>query len=159
MADFSKEAIEAAAEAIYFSQTGTDGYRSSSFKHTWDRLAKKVLKAAANAEPADDPRRSRAWAAFVDEHEPHPSDLSVARRAFRAGWNASNAPRTETTAYEPLTDEIIEQAARAIDPGSWKIRDGGPFPPEHPAAQAVVRESMEAAQRLADAGLLDRHGQ
>ena len=45
----------------------------------------------------------------------------------------------------------IEAIARAIDPESWRIRDTGPFPPEHEAARAVVRRSTEAAKRVQDA--------
>lgn len=51
-------------------------------------------------------------------------------------------------------DAVIEQAARLIDPDSWRLHDTGTFPPEHPAAQAVVRRSMIQSRRLHDAGLL-----
>lgn len=44
-----------------------------------------------------------------------------------------------------VTREEVEKAARAIDPSSWRIRDGGPFPPDHIAAITVVRKSWDQA--------------
>src|SRR5699024_3810579 len=52
------------------------------------------------------------------------------------------------------TQPIVERAARTIDPDSWRLHDQGTFPPDHPAAQAVVRGSLATAQRLHDKGLL-----
>lgn len=52
------------------------------------------------------------------------------------------------------TQPIVERAARVIDPDGWRLHDQGPFPPEHPAAQTVVRRSLATAHRLQEAGLL-----
>lgn len=50
LSSFSQEAIEAAAEVVYRSQTGADGYRTSMYKGSWDRLAAKALTAAVQAQ-------------------------------------------------------------------------------------------------------------
>lgn len=47
--ELPQEVVEAAAEAIYASQTGTGGYRTSIYKENWDRVARRALMAAADA--------------------------------------------------------------------------------------------------------------
>lgn len=48
-----------------------------------------------------DEMRRRAWAAYGEANDIHPSDWTVARRAFAAGWDAGLAPYTgELVAHE-----------------------------------------------------------
>lgn len=45
-------------------------------------------------------------------------------------------------------DDLRDSIARAIDPVVWMYYASGMFPPDHPAAQAVVKKSREAADRV-----------
>ena len=105
----------------------------------------------------NDARRAEvatAWAEYLVKHEPHPSDMTVSRKAFFEGWKVAAewaAARAETTT---ATDEDTTTRLAAAEAELDRLCDGGRFIMSIPAREGYDSDLLIPAALSDLRGLL-----